>query len=185
MSESTELRPRATTTSPAPAARHRAVDPLAYCLFGLCLLYGAYTLCISLSPRVAVFAMERSQLADDHFVRWAMFAPAPFMYNFENRVVVSARPLSSAELEDRATTGWLVLNHYPARALTYFELRRRLFARPNRSYVYLESRYREQRVVTGYHVAYASESEGGGASIVRLGAEAPTPSPERSEGAAP
>ncbi|MEY4510568.1 MAG: hypothetical protein RLZZ450_2690 [Pseudomonadota bacterium] len=129
--------------------------------------------------------MERSQLADDHFVRWAIFAPAPFMYNFENRVAVSARPLSSAELEGRATTEWLVLNHYPARALTYFELRRRLFARPSRSYVYLESRYREQRVVTRYHVTYASESEGGGVSIVRLGADAPAPSPERSGGDAP
>lgn len=151
-------------TPRAPRARC-PVDPLAYGLFALCLSYAAYTLAIALSPRIATFAMQRHQLADDHFVRWAVFAPAPFMYNFENRVLVSREPVAVSELERRPAKDWMVLNHYPARALTYFDLRQRLFARPSRSYVYLESRYREQRVVTGYRVVY--EGEGGG-SIERL-----------------
>jgi hypothetical protein len=45
-----------------------------------------------------------------------------------------------------------------------------LFPRPSRSYVYLDSRYREQRVVTGYRVVYERASEGG--SIERLEAPA-------------
>lgn len=150
----------------APRARSQ-VDPLAYGLFALCLFYAAYTLAIALSPRVAIFAMARAQLADDDFVRWAVFAPAPFMYNFENRVLVSPAPLATRELEARPAADWLFLNHYPARALTYFDLRSRLFARPSRSYVYLESRYREQRLVTSYRVVYTSAGGRGRGSIER------------------
>jgi hypothetical protein len=166
MSQPTQLSLGADATAARMPPR-RPADWFACCLFGLCLFYGAYTLSIALSPRVAAFAMRRFQLADDDFLFWAVFAPAPFMYNFDNRVTVSQRPLSRAELVDAGPAQWLVLNHYPARVLTYFDLRRRAFARPSTSYVYLESRYREQRVVTGYRVSYPTEGSGASAVIER------------------
>lgn len=137
-----------------PDAR-AANDRARWLALGLALLMGAYalgTLALALDARVARFFLARFHLRSESFALWALSAPSPWMYGFENRVLVSATPqTTSSLLAPTAPDRWVTLNHQPARVFTFAPLRF-LFAQPGMKYVYLRSRYRDVALETGYEV---------------------------------
>jgi hypothetical protein len=117
-------------------------------------LVAAHALCvvaIAASPAAARFFMRRFHLRSESFAAWALTAATPWMYNFENRVLVGGAPLSPAQLLSSASA-WQRVNHQPARVITFADGRARFLARPGAHYFYLETRYRDQVVRTAYVV---------------------------------
>lgn len=118
----------------------------------LCALaaYAVAALAIAVAPRVARFFMERFHLRTESFVLWALGAPAPWIYNFENRALVSPRPLSDDELATPPEgVRWYPVNHQPTSVMTFIENRSVAYA-PGTSLIYLETRYRTQQIRSVY-----------------------------------
>lgn len=115
--------------------------------------YALVALLPALSPAAARFFLARFHLRSESFALWSLTQLAPWMYNFENRALLSPRRLSARELASPPDgLRWYAINHQVAHVMTFVELRAREYARPSRSYVYLESRYRDQVVSTTYEL---------------------------------
>lgn len=134
--------------------------------------YALVPIALAVSPSLSVPLMERFHLRSPSFALWWAAQPSPWMYNFENRFLVSERPLSDAEL-DAPPPGlqWRAANHQPARAFTFADGRARYLREPGARYFYLESRYREHRVRTAY-CARVTEPASDEASSVAVTREA-------------
>jgi hypothetical protein len=131
-------------------------------------LYVALTLALAVSPTTQQWLMRRFHLGSASFALWAAAQPSPWMYNFENRVLVAPRPLSRAELEAPPDgLRWEQVNHQVARRITFCDGRARELKEPGDHYFYLESRYRDQRVRSAFHVR-VSEPPGPSAHPVHL-----------------
>jgi len=118
-------------------------------------LYAATSLATLLSPACARFFMERFQLRTPSFLAWALFAPAPWMYNFENRYLISSEPYAARALALVPDREWTYINHQPLRAITFAEGRAFFADKPSPAYVYFESRYRSELVTSAYRVSLA------------------------------
>jgi hypothetical protein len=129
----------------------RERDWLGLCFAGLIVVHGLCVAAIGVSPAAAGFFMRRFHLQSESFTAWALTAATPWMYNFENRVRISDAPLSAAQLASSAGA-WRRVNHQPARVITFADGRARFLARPGAHYFYLETRYRDQVVLTAYVV---------------------------------
>lgn len=105
-------------------------------------------------PVVQRWTIERFHLATPSFACWMLQQPIPPMYNLENRYWFSVRPLTDAELttqpEPGVETG--MLNHFPARAVTFAAGRLATVKHQREGWLYLRSRYRDSQRVTAYHL---------------------------------
>jgi hypothetical protein len=141
-------------------------DRLGLVLVGMIAGYAALTLALALSPQVAHAMLARFHLRTPSFVGWALTAPQPWMYNFDNRFLVADRPLTAAELAaPPRPLRWEQANHQPARSFSFADGRSRFLARAGEHYFYLDSRYRDARVTTLYVVR--TPAANGAASEVR------------------
>lgn len=128
--------------------------------------YALVPVALALCPSLSLELMARFHLRTPSFASWLAAQPAPWMYNFENRYLVSDRPLIEAEL-DQPPLGmrWHAANHQPARAFTFADGRARFLAEPGERYFYLESRYRGYRLRTAYRARVAEPSALGTAHV--------------------
>lgn len=132
--------------------------------------YALFPIALLISDDAAHASMARFHLRPQSFLGWLVAQPSPWMYNFENRFLVSERPLSASELE---SSPWQAANHQPARAFTFADGRARFLEAPGDRYFYLESRYRDQRLRSAYraHVGELHEGDVRPVTVIRL--EAP------------
>ena len=120
--------------------------------------YGLLMLSIAVLPGTSAWWMRRFHLRSDSFVLWAITQPAPWMYNFENHVLVSERPLSAPELDRPPTPlAWVAVNHQSAHEITFTTRRAKHLRDPGDKYFYLKSRYRDVRVRSAYRVVVLDE----------------------------
>jgi len=131
-------------------------------------VYAIATLLVAIDPEMARLQLGRFHLRTQSFALWALLAPSPWMYAFENRARLSPRPLTARELDDAdSASGWIALNHQTARIMTFAEMRR-TYPAPSTTYVYLAGRYRKETMQTAYVVRHPSADEGRSATITRL-----------------
>lgn len=122
---------------------------LALCLAG----YALFPLALAVVPSSSLVLMARFHLRSASFPAWWAAQLSPWMYNFENRFVVSPRLLAPEELERLPSDlHWEAANHQPARAFTFADGRARFLAGAGTRYFYLESRYQQYRMTTAYRV---------------------------------
>lgn len=146
------------TARAAPLQRflRSARDSRDFFALGIASLLAAYmllSLALALSPSAQLALMQRFHLRSESFALWAAAQPSAWMYNFENRALVSPRPLSAAELEAPPDgLRWEYVNHQVARRMTFFDGRARFLSGTTGQYFYLESRYRNARVRSAYRV---------------------------------
>jgi hypothetical protein len=134
-------------------ALHDERDRPGQLLLVLIALHVLGALALGVSPTAARWFMRRFQLHTESFPAWALYAAGPWMYNFENEVLVSPAPLSAAALASPPPPlAWWYINHQPARVITFGDHRPALFRMPGEHYVYLRSRYRQAEVLTGLHL---------------------------------
>lgn len=131
-------------------------------------LYAAAGLLPALNPALSPWFIARFHLRTDSFLSWAALQPAGWMYNFENRVLSSPRPLRAGELQQPPDgLVWAPINHQTARAITCYEGRIRYMREAGTRYVYLQGRYRQHQVTTAYRV-HVPSALGEGRAPVRV-----------------
>jgi uncharacterized membrane protein YcjF (UPF0283 family) len=86
----------------------------------------ATTVSILFSKTMAVAALKRFHLASESYPIWALHQCAPSMYNFENKVWFANSRGPEISPGDRGFYSATV-NHFPARHITYGDLRSRQF----------------------------------------------------------
>src|SRR4051812_13991919 len=97
-------------------------DWLGFALVALIALQVFVVAGIAVSPQVARWCMGRFHLRPASFGAWASFQLSPWMYNFENQVLVSERPLRRQELAATGAPFWFI-NHQSARVFTFADHR--------------------------------------------------------------
>lgn len=123
---------------------------------GIYFLAGASPLII---PATSGWLIGRFHLRTRSYAAWSLLQPAGWMYNFDNRFLMSPRALSRKELQSPPPgLRWEAVNHHTARAFTCYEGRLRLLQSRQDRYVYLSGRYRDQEVITGYRLLVAPPS---------------------------
>ena len=86
-------------------------DGFAFAILGIALLVAGWKTSILFSQTTRRMEMERFQLASSSWTTWALLAPVPSMYNFENRI----------QFTNRGTFFKCPVNHFPARCITFGE----------------------------------------------------------------
>ncbi|MET0341664.1 MAG: hypothetical protein ABW252_11735 [Polyangiales bacterium] len=136
-------------------------------LVALVAAHAAVVVATGVSPDVARWCMKRFHLGTSGFAAWASYQLGPWMYNFDNQVLLSPRPLRPDELD--AQTAFFHLNHQSARVFTFADHRGILFATPGDHFIYLRSRYREAEVVSAFRIHVYPESRPYRATVFPLG----------------
>jgi hypothetical protein len=125
-------------------ARRAARDPLGLGLVLALAGYGALALALPFWPALARFEVARFHLDARPFALWACLQPYPWMYNFENWVLVSPTPLGALAEAPLGSLPWRAINHQSARAFTWFEGRGAHLTGTGTRYLYMRTRYRDQ-----------------------------------------
>ncbi len=143
-------------------------------------LAALWIILLPLNQTVQKTFLARFHLSSSSFSIWAVQQPIPSMYNFENRVWISAVPITRSEL-DRASSdqknapprvsipATLVMdlenieteqvNHFPTRAFTFGKTRWILKQQAETRYYYLSSRYRDVEHNSAYRLSPISNRQ--------------------------
>jgi hypothetical protein len=99
------------------------------------------------SPGVQRIMMGKFHLTLRPFHRWAAAQVVPSMYNFQNNLSWSLRPVS--ENFDLLAIPHLPVNHFPLRLL-FFNNNRQSIIFNHPVYIYISSIYRQRTMVSSY-----------------------------------
>lgn len=129
-------------------------DRFALGLLGTVGLIATWLIAMPVCPAIQRWTIDRFHLATPSFALWMLQQPIPPMYNLENRYWFSQRPLSDAELTTHPPPGveTAMLNHFPARAVTFAAGRLATVKHQREAWLYLRSRYRDSQRITAYHL---------------------------------
>ena len=126
--------------------------------------------------------LARFHLDSSNFSFFSAQQPIPSMYNFENRVWISPKPITQSELNQATrdnktsnpSTGAPAtlladlknieteqINHFPTRAFTFGKTRWILKQQSETRYYYLSSRYRDVEHKSAYRLSPISDSQFG------------------------
>ena len=149
-------------------------------LLALITLAAFWILLLPLNQTVQKTFLARFHLDSSSFSIWAVQQPIPSMYNFENRVWISAVPITQSDLNQASsdqknapprvsTPATLVLdlenieteqiNHFPTRAFTFGKTRWILKQQSETRYYYLSSRYRDVEHNSAYRLSPISDRQ--------------------------
>lgn len=137
----------------------------------------AWLLLMPWVPAIASATLHRFHLRSGSFATWAIQFPIPSMYNFGNRFQVSTIPpgmvdsLLEMPLDGSSPTiapEPRYINHFPARVVTFADLRYRYLSDGKDRWITITSTYRGERLETKIH---AKPKPDGGFEFVRLDAE--------------
>lgn len=107
------------------------------------------TVSILFSQTMADAALKRFHLASDNYPLWALQQCVPRMYNFENKIwfAASSEDATAAELESGSMYE-ATLNHFPARHITYGDLRAKQFGESNSAIFKMKSSFRSRQLTS-------------------------------------
>lgn len=123
-------------------------------LLGLAVLVTAATaISILFSNPMKVAALKRFHLGTDNYATWAAHQFVPSMYNFDNKVSFSnfSYDLAVVDEFDHTFTKDTV-NHFPARCITFGNLRHKQFKELDRGTFRMVSSYRGQRLISTWKI---------------------------------
>ena len=112
------------------------------------------------SEAIQMSTINRFHLTTRSFPAWALQQPIPPMYNLENRYWHSPRRLASDELAafPSSDVETKVINHFPARMITFSRGRQRIPDNQSECWFYLHSKYRQSQRVTCYKLTPVPDS---------------------------
>ena len=133
---------------------YRQRDWFAIFLLGLVLTIVAWIISILFSSTTRQNAMQRFQLASPNFLGWAAMAPVPAMYNFENQIQFGNELIGGEAPFDEEDESWFSksVNHFPARRITFGNLRKKQFGEINHGTFRMVSSYRGQRLISTWKI---------------------------------
>lgn len=108
-------------------------------LTAVILAVAARVITLSFVPAVQDAALARFHLQSSSFLAWGIQAPVPAMYNFRNTWQLVDREWDRSSMSESVGG---TLNHFPARVLTFGDMRRSVAQERARTRVRLESTYR-------------------------------------------
>jgi len=108
---------------------------------------------ILFSKPMAAASLKRFHLASDSFGLWATHQCVPSMYNFENKIVFSnlAADLDNVDEQD-PTLIKSTLNHFPARIITFGDLRSLQFGKHDQATFRMVSTFQGQRLTSTWKI---------------------------------
>lgn len=103
-------------------------------------------------------AMERFQLATPSFAQWAVMAPVPAMYNYENRIQFTNQWIDESEF-DQEHKSWFAcpVNHFPARCITFGEFSPMFFGDEKHGTFEMSTRFRESELISRWEIQEQSD----------------------------
>jgi hypothetical protein len=121
------------------------------------------TISILFSQAMTDAALKRFHLASDSYPVWALQQCVPRMYNFENKIwfAASIKDLTAAEGKSDGMYE-ATLNHFPARHITYGDLRTRQFRQSDSAIFKMKSSFR------GRHLTSIWEIKKDGSGVLRI-----------------
>lgn len=123
-------------------------------LLGVAVLATAVVaLSILFSNPMKVASLKRFHLGNDDYGTWAVHQFVPSMYNFENKVAFSnlSDDLPTSNEQDHTFVTDTV-NHFPARRITFGNLRKKQFGEINHGTFRMVSSYRGQRLISTWKI---------------------------------
>ncbi len=149
-------------------------------LLALLTLAAFWIMLLPFNQTVQKTFLARFHLDSASFSIWAMQQPIPSMYNFENRVWISSKPITQSDLHqtisnhknsipqietpatlltDLKNTETEQINHFPTRAFTFGKTRWILKQQAETRYYYLSSRYRNIEHRSAYRLSPISDRQ--------------------------
>jgi len=123
-------------------------------LLGIAILATAVTaLSIVFSTPMKVASLKRFHLGNDNYGIWAAHQFVPSMYNFDNKVAFSNHSSDLAVANEHDPTFTTdTLNHFPARHITFGNLRIKQFGEIDHGTFRMVSSYRGQRLISTWKI---------------------------------
>ncbi|MEM6469108.1 MAG: hypothetical protein AAF802_06025 [Planctomycetota bacterium] len=131
-------------------------DPLFVGIVVLVCVVTVWLVLMPFYPELARVTMKRFHLETDSYVKWAMQAPIPAMYNFANEYEVRDLPedLVTPVLDTRRPR---YINHFPVRILTFANSRYVMLESGQDRWLTVRSSYRGQTLETKVHAKPVGE----------------------------
>jgi hypothetical protein len=140
-------------------------DWFAILIVGIAFAIAIWIVSMIFSPFTREHSLRRFHLASPNFAGWAMMAPIPSMYNFENRIQFTNEMVGDDEFNIEHESWFkFYLNHFPARAMTFGDFAPTCFKTVRHGTFEMSSRYQTTELVTRWEIG---ENEDGKLQVYR------------------
>lgn len=137
----------------------RQRDWFSLVLLAVVVAISCFSISILFSRATREIAIRRFHVATPGFAQWAVSAPVPSMYNFENRIWFTNELSEDQPLERDEKWFTCPVNHFPARCMTFGEFAPTWFAGRREGTFEMSTRFRETELVSRWQVNENTDGE--------------------------